>query len=212
MTHQTLRLGALALALAALAGGLQGCAVGAVSAVAGTVLLATDRRTTGTVVEDETIELRSALRLNEALGERAHVNVTSYNRHALLTGEVANEDDKKRAEAVVKAVDNVQRVSNELAVMGLTTLGQRSADTLVTTRVKAAFVDARDLVAQSIKVSTERGVVYLFGRVTQREADRATQITRTTQGALRVVSLFEIISEEELARLQPKPAPAPAPQ
>jgi osmotically-inducible protein OsmY len=201
----TLRLAAV-LAAITLSGALQGCAGLAVGAVAGTVVLATDRRTTGTVVEDETIELRTGNRLNEAFGDRAHINVTSYNRHVLLSGEVATEEDKKRAEGIAQRVDNVVRVTNELAIMGQTTLGQRGSDTLVTTRVKAAFVDARDLVAQSVKVTTERGVVYLFGRVTPREAERATQIARTTNGALRVVRLFELISEEELARMQPRAA------
>ena len=175
-------------------------------AVLGGTLVAIDRRTSGAQLEDEGIELRSANRVREALLERAHVNVTSYNRQVLLTGEVPSEDDKKLAEQAVSRVENVQKIINELAVLGNTSLTQRSADALVTGRIKAAMVDAKDLYANSFKVVTERGVAHLMGRVTQREADRATELARSTSGVQKVVRIFEIISEDELKRLLPQPA------
>ncbi|WP_439115553.1 BON domain-containing protein [Hydrogenophaga sp.] len=169
----------------------------------------TDRRTSGAQVEDQGIELRAANRLREQIGQRGNVSVTSYNRQVLLTGEVASEQDKALAETVVAGVENVRSIVNELGVLGASSLTQRSSDTLVTGRVKAAMIDARDLSASATKVVTTRGTVYLMGRLTQREADRATEITRNTQGVQRVVRVLEIISEEELARLLPQPAPAP---
>lgn len=201
-----------ALAAVALATALGGCAPLLLGGAAvGTVVVATDRRTSGSQLEDEGIELRSANRLREQLSERGHINVTSYNRQVLLTGEVPTEADKATAARVVGQVDNVRGVINELAVMGNSTLSQRSSDALVSGRVRAALVDAKDLTVHAFKVVTERGTVYLLGRVTAREADRATAIVRTVQGVQRVVRVFELITEEELARLAPKPAPAAQP-
>jgi osmotically-inducible protein OsmY len=184
--------------------------------VAGGALVATDRRTSGAQLEDEGIELRSASRLREALLERVHINITSYNRQVLLTGEVPSEADKARAQEIVSRVENVRSIVNELAVLGNTSLASRSSDALITGRVKASFVDAKDLYANAFKVVTERGTTYLLGRVTQREATRATEIARMTPGVQRVVRVLEIISEEELQRLLPQPpkpgtaAPSPA--
>lgn len=192
---------------ASLAGALGGCAPLLLGGAAvGGVLVASDRRTSGTQLEDEGIELRAASRLREQLGERAHINVTSFNRQALLTGEVPTEADKATAEQVVAKVDNVRSVVNELAVLGNSTLTQRSNDALVSGRVKAALLDAQDLTVHAFKVVTERGTVYLMGRVTQREADRATQVVRSVQGVQRLVRVLDLITEEELARLAPKPA------
>jgi osmotically-inducible protein OsmY len=171
--------------------------------------VATDRRTSGAQLEDQGIELRATNRLRDQLGERGNVSVTSYNRQVLLTGEVPTEADKAAVEKTVTGVDNVRGIVNELAVLGASSLTQRSSDALITGRVKAAMVDARDLSANAVKVVTARGTVYLMGRVTQREADRATELTRNTQGVQRVVRVLEIISEEELARLLPQSTPAP---
>lgn len=199
------------LALAVLAGAL---AVSALSACAplviggaavGTMVML-DRRTAGTVVEDEQIELRAASLMREAFGDRAHINTSSYNRQVLLTGEVPNEQDRQRAEQLVARVQNVRGTINELAVMGNTTLQQRSNDVLVTGKVKASIVDARELEVNAFRVVTERGTVYLMGRVTQREADKVTQLTRTIPGVMRVVRVFEYIPESE-ARGQQAPAP-----
>ncbi len=176
-------------------------------AMIGGGLIATDRRTSGTQLEDEGIELRAASRVRDNLGDRVHVNVNSYNRRVLLTGEVPTVQDKQLVEQVVSRVDNVQSIVNELAVLGSATLTQRSSDSFVSGKVKAGFVDAKDLFANAFKVITERGTTYLMGRVTQREADRATEITRSTRVVQKVVRVFEIISEDELRNLLPQPAP-----
>jgi len=197
-------------AILSMASAVQGCApVIMGSALVGS-LVAVDRRTSGAQLEDEGIELRSAVRIREQLGDRAHINVTSYNRQVLITGEVPNAKDKQLVELLVSRVENVKTTVNELAVMGNTTFSQRSSDALASGRVKAGLVDARDLYASAFKVVTERGVTFLMGRVTQREADRATEIARSTTGVVKVVRLFEIITEEELRNLLPKPTSTPA--
>lgn len=188
---------------------LAGCAAPFLigGAFAGGVLMATDRRTSGAQVEDEGIELRAASRVREALVERAHVNINSYNRQVLITGEVPTEADKAAVEQIANKVENVKSVVNELAVLGNSTLTARSSDSLVTSRVKAALVDDKELYANAFKIVTERGTVYMMGRVTKREADLATAIVRGQSGVQKVVRLLEIISEEELKRLLPAPAP-----
>lgn len=203
--RQLLLAGLAAASLTGALATLSGCAPLIVGGAVG-ILVATDRRTSGAQLEDEGIELRAASRLREALGERVHVNVSSYNRQVLLTGEVPNAQDKQLVEQVVSRVENVRAIVNELAVLGHSTLGQRSNDTLITAKVRASLVDATDLYAGAFRTVTERSTVYLMGRVTQREADRATQIARTISGVQRVVRIFEIISEEELKRMLPPPA------
>ena len=178
-------------------------------AVIGGTLVASDRRTSGAQLEDEGIELRSNSRIRSNVGDRVHINVNSYNRQVLLTGEVPNAQEKLLVEQIVAKVENVTSVVNELTVMGNSTLTQRSSDVLVTGRVRAMLVDAKDLFANSFKVVTERGTTYLMGRVTQREADRGTAVARGTPGVQKVVRIFEIISEEELARQLPAPAKPP---
>ncbi|MBX3585925.1 MAG: BON domain-containing protein [Ramlibacter sp.] len=206
MKLNTARLLSSLLAAAALTASLSACAPLLFGGAAVGTLVATDRRTSGAQLEDEGIELRAASRLRDALGERGHVNVTSYNRQVLLTGEVPSEQAKQLVEQTVSRVENVRAIVNELGVMGNSTLGQRSSDVLVTGKVKASLVDARDLYANAFKVVTERGTTFLMGRVTQREADRATAITRTVGGVQRVVRILEIISEEELQRMLPQPS------
>ena len=183
-------------------------------AAAGTALVATDRRTSGAQLEDEGIELRLLGRVRSDMGTRVRVNVVSYNRQVLLTGEVPNEKDKQTIEQIARKVENVASVVNALAVMNTPSLAGRSADLLITGRLKAAILDASDLEINAIKVITEHNVVYLMGRVTKREADRVTNIARTISGVQRVVRVFEDISEEELRRMRPaksEPTPAPAP-
>lgn len=177
-------------------------------AAVGGALVVTDRRTSGAQLDDQTIELRAANRLRDQMGTRARLDVTSYNRRVLLTGEVASARDKELAGQVVAQVANVAGVVNELDVANSPTLRERTADSLLTGRVKAAMLDAKDLSANSFKVVTNRGTVFLMGRVTQREADRATEIVRNTSSVQRVVRVLEIISDEELSRLQPQSAPA----
>lgn len=199
-----IKLCATVVCVASLGGLLSACVPLMVGGAAvGSALVATDRRTSGTQLEDEGIELRSIGRINENLGSRVHVNVISYNRQVLLTGEVPSAQDKQLVEQIVSQVDNVRLVANELAVLGASSLTQRSSDALITGKVKAAMIDSMDLFANSFKVVTERGTVYLMGRVTQREADRATDIARSTGGVQKVVRLLEVITEEELQRTLP---------
>lgn len=211
MNYTALKLISTVVLTASLGGALTACVPLVVGgAMVGGAMVASDRRTSGAQLEDQGIELRTASRIRQSLGDRGHINVTSYNRRVLLTGEVPTEADRALVEQVASQVENVRYVANELAILGNATLTQRSSDVLVAGRVKAGFVDAKDLFANAIKVVTERGVVYLMGRVTQREADRATDVARSTGGVQKVVRVFEIISEQELANMLPQPAPESA--
>ncbi len=201
-------------AVAAALSGLSACApliIGG-AMVSGT-MMATDRRTSGTQIEDQAIELKSLSRVKEVVGDRGHVSATSYNRMVLITGEVPTDADKVSVEQAVARIENVRSIVNELAVSGSASLTSRSNDTLLTSKVKASFVDARDMLSNAFKVVTERGTVYLMGRVTEREATRATDLARSVSGVQKVVRVFEIVSEGELAQMTPKsakPADAPA--
>ena len=190
---------------------LAGCAPLLVGgAVIGGGLVATDRRTTGTQIEDESIELKAAARVRE-LATLGHVNVTSYNRTVLISGEVPGETEKAAVEQAVAKVENVRSVVNELAVAANASVGTRSSDTLLTTKVKATFVDAKDLQANAFKVLSDRGIVYLMGRVTEREGTRGAELARSVSGVQKVVRVFEILSEEELAALG-RPGSVKAPE
>ena len=195
------------LAITALAASLSACAPLLVGGAVMGGVMAVDRRTAGTQIEDEGIELRAANRIREVLGDRAHVNITSFNRQALLTGEVPSAQDREAVEKIMAQVENTRSVVNDLAVMPTSSLGQRSTDTFITGKVRASLVDARDISANAFKVVTERNVVYLMGRVSQREAQRATEIARGVSNVSKVVRVFEIISEEELRRIATQPAP-----
>nr|WP_315225690.1 BON domain-containing protein [uncultured Albidiferax sp.] len=170
-------------------------------AAVGGAFMATDRRTSGAQLEDEGIELRANNRIGQSMGESAHVNVTSYNRQVLLTGEVPTAADQQKLQDLVLKVENVRSVVNEVAVLGPSSLSQRSSDTLVTGKVKATLVDAKDVQSNVLKVITERGTVYLMGRVSMREANRATELARSVSGVQRVVRVFDILSDEELKSL-----------
>ena len=195
---QTVVYGAVLLASLA---SLSACAPLIVGGAVVTGVMATDRRPTGTQVEDESIEIKVGSAVRKEMGERIHLNVTSYNRLVLLSGEVSTAAEKARAEKLAQSQENVNAVVNDLAVMPVSSLTQRSKDTIITGQVKAAFVDAKDLQVNAFKVVTERGIVYLMGRVTSREAKRATDITRSISGVTKVVRVFEEISEQELQRL-----------
>lgn len=199
------------LAATGLAAALSACAPLVVGGAVMGTMMAVDRRTAGTQVEDEGIELRSANRLSESLGDRAHVNVTSFNRQVLLTGEVPTAQDRQRVEQIVMGVENVRSVVNDLAIMPSSSLSQRSNDTFITGKVRASLVDAKDITANAFKVVTERNIVYLMGRVTQREAQRATEIARGVSGVSKVVRVFEMITEEELRNIAPAPVVQDAP-
>lgn len=205
------RMGLTLLVLASTLGTLTACMPLMMGGAVVGGMVATDRRTSGTVLEDEGIEIRAKSRIGDSLGDRGHVNVTSYNRQVLISGEVPSAQDKQLVEQVVAGVDNVRNIVNELAVMGNATFTQRSSDALVTSRVKANLVDAKDLFANAFKITTERGTTYVMGRVTQREAKRATEVISGTSGVQRVVRMLEFISEDELARTVPQ-APAETPE
>ena len=179
-------------------------------AAVGSSLVAIDRRTSGTQIEDQAIELKSGKRIGDAVGDRGHFNVTSYSRLVLVTGEAATDADKAAVEQALARIENVRSVVNEIAVGPPSSIGGRSSDTLITGKIKASLVDAKDVQVNAFKVVTERGVVYLMGRVTEREAGRGTDIARGVSGVQKVVRVFEVVSEAELADLQPRPAGASA--
>ena len=189
--------------LAAVAGAslLAGCAPLVVGGAAVGALVAVDRRTSGTQLEDESIELKVANAVRQEMSDRVHLNVTSYNRRVLLTGEVASDADRSRITQLAQSQENVKNVINDLAIGDASSLSQRTKDTVISGQVKASFVDAKDLQSSAVKVVTERGIVYLMGRVTAREAQRASDIARGVGGVVKVVRVFEEISEEELKRL-----------
>ena len=184
---------------------LSGCAPLVVGGAVVSGMVAVDRRTSGTQLEDEAIELKVASAVGKELGERVHMNVTSYNRRVLLTGEARSEADRSRATLLAQSQENVKEVVNDLAIGAASSLTQRTKDSVTTGQVKASFVDAKDLQASAVKVVTERGIVYLMGRVTAREAQRATDIARGVGGVVKVVRVFEEISEQELQRLSQPP-------
>ena len=196
------------LALFALCGmtaiGLQGCIEMAVgTAVVGTIA-ATDRRTFGAQTEDKAIALKGETRLaNMGAG---HVNVNSFNRKVLLTGEVPDEATKAAVEREIADIAGVQSIVNDLVVAPPTSVSSRSHDTLLTGKVKASLIDAQDISANSFKVVTERAVVYLMGRVTQREGNRAAEIARGVAGVQKVVKVFEYISEDDVRQMANTPA------
>jgi osmotically-inducible protein OsmY len=215
-TRPALGLAATVLAAALAAGLTSGCAPLLVAgAVVGGGMALTDRRTSGAQLEDQSIEFKAAARMRE-LATLGRVNVTSYNRTVLITGEVPGADEKLAVERAVARVENVKLVVNELAVGDNAPLATRSSDTVLATKVKATLIDAKDLQANAFKVVAERGIVYLMGRVTEREATRGTDLTRSISGVQRVVPVFELLSEAELASMtrggaQPAPVATPAP-
>jgi len=167
-------------------------------AVVGGGLVATDRRTAGTQLEDQGIEFRASARVRE-LATLGQISVNSYNRVVLLTGEVPNANERARVEDAVGKVENVRGVVNELVVAGNSSLSSRSADTVLATKVKATLVDAQDLSSNAFRVVAERRVIYLLGRVTPREADRAAELASRVSGVERVVKVFDLITEAQLA-------------
>jgi len=212
MTGTKFRFALIASALAA-STTLTGCAALLVGgAVVGGTLMATDRRSSGAQIDDQAIELKSGQRIRDAIGDRGHINVTSYNRVALITGEVPNETDKAAVEQAVARVDNVRSAVNELSIGFSSSLTERSNDALISTKVKATLVDAGDITATAFKVVTERGTVYLMGRVTEAEGQRAVDLIRTIRGVEKVVRVFEVVTDVELAALQSLGSPTNTPK
>jgi osmotically-inducible protein OsmY len=178
-------------ALVPLAATLAGCIGAAVVGGGAALLSAQDRRTSGTQIEDEGIELRAGNRISERFGDKVHVNITSFNRSALLTGEVPDDRSRAEVEKLVLSVPNVRGVSNELLVAGVSTLGSRGNDSFITSKVKARFVDSRKFNPVHVKVVTEGAVVFLLGQVTDQEATDAVELARTTGGVRKVVKIFD---------------------
>ena len=189
----------------AVAVSLQGCVEMMIGgAVMGTIA-ATDRRTFGAQTEDKGIAIKGETRIPNLVGSAGHVNVASFNRQVLLTGEVRDAEMKTAVGREAEAIEGVKSVVNELEIAGPSSYTSRSSDTLITGKVKASFVDAQDLYANSVKVVTERGNVYLMGRVTQREGALAARIAAGVSGVHKVVKVFEYISEQELKELSDTP-------
>ena len=185
---------------------LQGCIEMAVgTAVVGTIA-ATDRRTFGAQTEDKAIALKGETRVANMVGSAGHVNINSFNRKVLLTGEVPDEATRIAVEREIADIAGVQSIVNDLVVAPPASYTSRSNDTLITGKVKASLVDARDISANSFKVVTERAVVYLMGRVTQREGTRAAEVARGVAGVQKVVKVFEYISEDDVRQMSNTPA------
>ena len=163
-------------------------------------------------VEDEGIEQRSAAAIRENFGSKEHINITSYNRQVLITGEVSTDTVRRQVESLIGRVENVRGVVNELAIGPASSTSERASDTVLVAKVKASMVDTEDVFANVYKVVAERGTIYLMGRVTQREAKRATDVVRSVGGVKRVVRVFEYITEEDLRAMQPKRKDEPSKQ
>jgi osmotically-inducible protein OsmY len=156
--------------------------------------VAADRRTSGIYVEDENIELKAVKYAETTLGDNTHVNITSYNRNVLLTGEAPDEETKAKAEAFVKGIENIRAVTNEIVVGPKSSLSSRSNDAYLTSKVKTQFVTENKFQANYVKVVTENSVVYLMGIVNPTEADAAVEIARNTSGVEKVVKVFEYVN------------------
>jgi osmotically-inducible protein OsmY len=190
-----------AILLAAALPALQGCFPVVATGVAVGVLAVTDRRTVGTQTEDETIEWKVSSRIKQELGDKMHINITSYDRKVLLTGEVPNEQAREAVGAIATKAENVAGIYNELQVAGNSSLSARSADAFITSKVKTRFIDANQFAPNHVKVVTEAGVVYLLGVVNEREARAAIQVTRTTDGVRKVVNVMQVVPETETRRI-----------
>ena len=178
--------------------------------VAGTAIVATDRRTTGSQIDDQSIELRLSNELGTAFKANSsdfHISINSFERKVLLTGEVPTEQAKAQAGEIAARSLNVRTVVNELVVAKPSTLGQRTNDTTVGTKVRAQFVNTKEIPFNSISIVTERGVVYLMGTVTEREATRSADVAASVPGVMKVVRAFEVITESELAGIQSRSTP-----
>jgi osmotically-inducible protein OsmY len=188
----TMRVASLLLPLV-LSGSLHGCfPVVAVGVGAGT-LAAQDQRTKDSYVDDRGIEFNASERIYSQIKSVMHVNVTSFNRNVLISGEVPDETTKAEISAIVSGIEKVHNVSNELAVSPNSSIISRSNDSLVASNVKLRFMNDNLFKSEHIKVVTENGTVYLLGIVNHAEADAATEVASTTKGVQSVVKLFEYL-------------------
>lgn len=192
----------LAAALVATLPFLQGCVPAViVGGAAAGVMTAHDRRSTGTQTDDETAEWKAMQSIPAQYKELTHANFTAYNRRLLITGEAPSEEAKSGIEAKVRMIDGLREVYNELGIGPASSLGSRSTDSFITSKVKARLVDTNQVSANHIKVVTERGIVYLMGIVSEREAKVAVAVARTTDGVRKVVNVMEVVSEDETRRI-----------
>jgi osmotically-inducible protein OsmY len=189
----------------ALLASLSGCFGLIVGAGVAGAMSTVDRRTIGAQTEDKAINVKAEVKMNQVAGSNGHINVTSFNRKVLLTGEVRDEAMKQKAEREVRAIENVVSVINELEVSGASSYTSRSSDALITAKVKTSLVDMKTVSAVSFKVTTERGVVYLMGVVTPREGNVAADVAKGVSGVTRVVKIFEYIAEEDPRATQNNP-------
>ena len=181
---------------------LQGCVPAViVGGAAAGVMTAHDRRSTGTQTDDETAEWKAMQSIPAQYKELTHANFTAYNRRLLITGEAPSEEAKSGIEAKVRMIDGLREVYNELGIGPASSLGSRSTDSFITSKVKARLVDTNQVSANHIKVVTERGIVYLMGIVSEREAKVAVAVARTTDGVRKVVNVMEVVSEDETRRI-----------
>lgn len=174
---------------------LQGCAAAVVGGGATGAAIAVDRRTAGSVIDDQGIEIKARREFasNDELWEQSNVNVVSYNGIVLITGETPNQQLKSKITEIVKDIPKVRKVYNEMAIAAPSALSSRSSDTWLTSKVKTRLTAEKEVRSLFIKVKTERGVVYLMGKVTRQEADTAVAVARSTSGVQRVVKVFEYI-------------------
>lgn len=203
-------------AAALLASVLPACAPLVIGAIAaGTAIVATDRRTTGAQIDDQAIELRLSNELGTAFKANPgdfHISINSYERKVLLTGEVPTEQAKAQAGEIAARSLNVRAVVNELAVAKPSTLGQRTNDATLGTKVRAQFVNTKEIPFNSISIVTERGIVYLMGFVTAKEGEIAAYVASRVSGVQQVVKVFDFGTPEEVQqrRLGAGQPPAPA--
>jgi osmotically-inducible protein OsmY len=191
---------------------LPGCAPVLIGAGAASALsMSEDRRSSGAQLDDQSIEWRAASRIGERFGSKVHVNVTSYNRAVLLTGEVPDERARGELDKLVRGVPSVQGTTNELVVAEPTSLGSRTTDSYITSKIKTRFLDAAKFNALHVKVVSEAGVVYLLGVVTEKEAEDAVEIARTTGGVRKVVKMFESCKPTDEICRPPQPQPPAKP-
>lgn len=187
--------------LAAMLGGLAGCELAVIGAATAAFSIAEDRRTSGTQLDDESIQVRAQSRVGERFGDKAHVNVTSFNRMALVTGEAPDQAAREEIAKIVLGVPNVRSIANEVQLAAPSSRASRINDEIITTKIKGQLIDSPGVSLVHVKVVTEAGVVFLLGLVTEQEAERAVQIARTTGGVIKVVKLFEYCQPtDELCR------------
>lgn len=194
----------IVISAAAIAGSamlLSGCLPLAATGMVAGALAANDRRTLGAQTEDTSIEFKAGARLRDSIRFPGGISVTSYNRKVLLTGQVGNDEDRRLAEQIVARIDNVRSVENALIVAGQPALSASASDAAVSASVKTALIENSETKGLAVKIVTESGVVYLMGIASRKEADRVSQVASRVRGVQKVVAVFEIVSEEELARI-----------